>query len=289
MRLRAALTKFIKELENLNYPETTIRGYATDIKQFIEFLQDFNVEDISTVSPKHAELFIERLESENYAPRSISRKINALKLFDNFLYGQGLINDHFANELKHPEQEQRELRILSSDELAKLREVVVNDLKYRAIIETLLQTGMGISELAGLTIDDVVLVPGPKFGEVHIRNRTGQRVVPINNAMEKVLEEYLEIRPESESRALFVTKNGKPLLERNIRRKLKEYFKKAGINNVMVNDLRNTFIANQLMKGVSIGRVAYLVGYKNISSLNKFVKALGDKIKTPDYGVIEEV
>ena len=47
--------------------------------------------------------------------------------------------------------------------------------------------------------------------------------------------------------------------------------------------------ARQLVKGVSIGRVAYLVGYKNISSLNKFVKALGDKIKTPDYGVIEEV
>ncbi len=289
MRLSSALTKFVKELENSNYPETTIRGYTTDIKQFIEFLQDFKVEDISMISSKHANLFVEDLSSEDYAPRSISRKINALKLFDNFLYEQGLINEHFSDELKHPEQDQRELRILSSGELQKLREVIVGDVKYKAIIETLLQTGMGTSELAGLTIDDVVLVPGPKFGEVHVRNRSGRRIIPINNAMEKVIEEYLSVRPESESRALFITKNGKALHERNMRRKIKEYFKKAGISDVMVNDLRNTFIANQLMKGVSIGRVAYLVGYKNISSLNKFVKALGDKIKIPDFGEIEEV
>lgn len=281
--------KFAEYLKNSSYPESTRRGYQVDIKQFVTFLQDKRLRKLNELKPHHLINFLLQLQAKGYAPRSISHKINALKIFYRFLVQKKLAPNNLAQGLKHPKTKIKEPRILSKEEYHSLRIAAQGDLCYIAMIETLLQTGLRISELANLKLKDVTLVSGPKFGHIRVPERKGERTIPINNAMEKTLAEYLAKRPRGKSEHVFLTKTGRPIPVRNIRRRLGKFFKKAGLSRVMVNDLRNTFIAHQLIKELSVERVAYLVGYKNLSSLNKFMSALKDQIMVAQEETIEEL
>ncbi|MCA9392317.1 tyrosine-type recombinase/integrase [candidate division WWE3 bacterium] len=289
MKIEKLKEKFSDYMNDSEYPESTVKGYLVDVDQFVDYLKLKGFKLVKEVELSDVQNYIEELHASNYAPRSIARKINALKVLFSYLENKKVIAEDFVKDIKHPKLVDALPRVLDDKELSRLREAVAEDEKYSAILETLLQTGMKIGELAKLKMEDVELVAGPKFGEVRVVEKEGERVIPINNAMEAVIENYIESRPNNSSDFVFVTRNGKKIPERNIRRKLQEYFKKAGITNVMVNDLRNTFVAHQLMKGMSIGRVAYLVGYKNLSSMNKFVKILEGKIHPEDEWTIEEV
>lgn len=289
MKLEKIEDQFLDFIDSSGYPESTIKGYRADVLQFINLLIEQNIEKIQDVSLETINNYLDYLNQQGYALRSISRKINAIKLLFRYLEDSGRVPDNFVKDIHHPKFEDKEPRILSDEELIRLREVIENDLRNQAITETLLQTGMKIGELANLKLENIRLNPGPKFGEVVVEERTGSRKIPINNAMEAVMEKYLEQRPFSLSQRVFVTKNGRPIPERNIRRKIQEYFAKAGMSNVMVNDLRNTFIAHQLMKGLTIGRVSYLAGYKNLSSMNKFIQVLEGRYDIEQETGIEEV
>lgn len=289
MKIDKVKEKFRGFMEDSDYPETTTKGYLVDVDQFCAYFTENKFVEIKDVDLKDVQAYIEELHASNYAPRSIARKINALKVLFSYLENKKVINEDFVKDIKHPKLVDALPRVLDDKELSRLRAVVAEDGKYSAILETLLQTGMKIGELAKLKMNDIELVAGPKFGEVRVVEKNDVRKIPINNAMEAVIENYIASRPSNASDFVFVTRNGKKIPERNIRRKLQEYFKKAGITNVMVNDLRNTFVAQQLLKGMSIGRVAYLVGYKNLSSMNKFAKILKGQIHPEDEDTIEEV
>jgi len=97
------------------------------------------------------------------------------------------------------------------------------------------------------------------------------RKVPVNKSAKKAIDEYINIRPETEDDTLYVTKNGRPLLVRNIRTTIDKAFEKAGIKNAKVNDLRNTFIAHHLANGVSLVTVSKLVGHKRLSTTEKYL------------------
>jgi site-specific recombinase XerD len=279
MKLDAVLDSYVGFLWESHYPETTTRGYIADIRHFVAYLNGQGVLSVDRVTARFVHQYIEYLQSDGYALRTVSHKINAIKVFFRYLFDQGLINDNFTTDIQHPKQDDKPPRILSPEELAKLREVVAEDILYKAIVETLLQTGMKIGEAAKLQLEHLVLPGGQALGEVMIYDRKKSRKVPINVVLKETLLRYIKERPQTESQSVFIAKNSQPISERNIRRTLQEYFKIAGITNIMVNDLRNSFIAHQLVKGVSVGRVAYLVGFTNIISIGKYIKALGENYK----------
>jgi len=120
-----------------------------------------------------------------------------------------------------------------------------------------------------------ILVPQTKDGidflYIKASGSHPSRKVPINKSAKKAIDEYINIRPETEEDTLYVTKNGRPLLVRNIRTTIDKAFEKAGIKNAKVNDLRNTFIAHHLANGVSLVTVSKLVGHKRLSTTEKYL------------------
>ena len=155
-----------------------------------------------------------------------------------------------------------------------------------AIVELFLQTGLRIGELAALTVEDV------REGELHIAAQEGhgERSVPLNRAAREAISRYLEIRGPSTSslpssgqagqaktKALFITKTGRPLLIRNIRTAIDRYFRLAGIEEAKVNDLRHTFIAHHLMGGTPITTLSKLVGHKRLSTTEKYLELVKGK------------
>lgn len=152
-----------------------------------------------------------------------------------------------------------------------------------AIVELLLQTGIRISELANIHLEDV------NKNELVIRpaENNPARTIPLNKSAAAAAQNYLAVRPAAKDPHLFVTKTGRPLLVRNIRTAIDRYFDHAGVKNVKVNDLRHTFMAHQLSAGVDPEYLAKTVGHKRLSSTSKYLDFIKSSVSTLSSRLVE--
>ena len=159
-------------------------------------------------------------------------------------------------------------------EYRALRDATRGDPRTYAMVEVLLQTGLTISELAELKLEDIQLEKESGNLFVPKKNNKDSRNIPLNKAVIESVKKYMESeRPEIEgAKYLFITKTGNHLLVRNIRSTIDRYFKLAGVENARVHDLRHTFIANHLTNGVSILHLSKIAGHKRISTTEKYLQ-----------------
>ena len=270
-KLREAHKDFIEHLRSKKRTTSTVLAYGKDIEQLIEFLEELKKAHVTEVKAEDIRSFLAKLQNKGYTPKSLSRKLNSTKTFFRFLKVQELITDDPASLVDHPKFETKPPRILSPIEYRALRDAARDDARIAAIIEILLQTGIRIGELANIRTDDVFVPQNGKEGNLFIRpqeNRT-ERTVPMNKAAETALKRYLELRPKTPNKALFVTKTGRPLLVRNIRTAIDRYYKKAGITGAKVNDLRHTWVAHHLSSGASLVLISKVAGHKRLSTTER--------------------
>lgn len=275
--LRELQSKFAEELKEKGRSNSTIIAYTKDIEQLVDFLATKDILETSKVTTQDLKDFKAKLQEDSYTNKSISRKINSIRTFYKFLLEKGATEENIASNLEHPKFETTPPRILSEIEYRALRDVSRDDKRLYSIVELLLQTGIRIGELTRIDLSDLEIEDNsnPKTLTIKAFASHPSRVIPLNNSAVEAIKIYLEIRPETESDALFITKTGNPLLVRNIRTSIDRAFKKAGIKDAKVNDLRNTFIAHHLSKGTSLVAVSKLVGHKRISTTEKYLNLLG--------------
>ena len=263
------ISEFVSFLNTQHKSTYTIVAYRKDLTQLAEFLarsQKVEAQEASTVD---IESFLRELEEKHYTPKSVARKLNAIKGFFRWLRQRKIIEGDPALAVPHPKYEMAAPRVLSVLEYRALRDAARGDLRTAAIIEILLQTGMRISELANLNLDDI------KKNEVKVAGRT----VPLNTAARHAIDDYLKVRYPTQSPHLFVTKTGRPLLVRNIRAVIERCFAQSGIEEATVNDLRNTFIVQQLARGVDLLTISRIVGHKRLSTTERYLSLLSEQKK----------
>ena len=275
--LRDAHQQFIGHLKGRNRASATILAYGKDIEQLVSYLSELGQENPQEITTEDLQAFMNKLAKEGYTTKSISRKTNSTKTFFKYLKSVNLITEDPARSLEHPKFVNKPPRILSELEYRALRDAARGDARIFAIIELFLQTGIRIGELAKLTIDDVVLEgPAPTL---HIKPAEGavERTIPLNKPAVDAVKKYLEVRPKTQNKALFVTKTGKPLLIRNIRTAIDRYFRLAGIKEAKVNDLRHTWIAHHLESGTSLLLISKLAGHKRVSTTERYLQFIQGK------------
>lgn len=274
IKLDIAHKNFVDHLKDEGKSESTLIAYSKDIEQLADHLLKEGIDLVSEIDLGHLEDFMKKLEKNEYTPKSISRKTNATKTFFKFLHGIGHIKDNVAEFLKHPRIEVKAPRILSKLEYRALRDAARDDFRSYAMIEVLIQTGVTISELSEIKLEDLK-ISGEK-GELFIpkKNNKEARTIPLNKAVIDAINKYVEgERPNVEgSEYLFITKTGNPILVRNIRSTINRYFRLAGVENAKVNDLRHTFVAHHLQKGVSILHISKVAGHKRISTTERYLE-----------------
>lgn len=272
MELKDHLDKFVEFLQSGKKASATVIAYKKDIDQTLEYLKKIGRSNIKDVTTEDLNNFLALLHTQNYTPKSVSRKINSIKTFYRFLVLHKYTDNNVSAAISHPKFDSKAPRILSRMEYRAVRDAARADPRIAAVVELLLQTGMRIGELASLTIqsvsDNFIKIPAI---EGHL-----ERDVPLNKAAKTALDGYLSVRPKVQSNALFITKTGRPLLIRNIRTAIDRYFKIAGISGAKVNDLRHTFIAHHLAAGTSPILVSKLVGHKRISTTEKYLEFIKD-------------
>lgn len=282
--LTTARKQFIDFLKEKSRSSSTILAYGKDVEQLVEYLKSQGVEQPKLATPELLQSFMQKLANESYTPKSISRKTNSTKTFFKFLKSIDLTDKDPAVSLTHPIFETKPPRILSPMEYRALRDAARGDTRMSAIIELLLQSGIRIGELAKVTINDISLES--ENPNIHVKDEEGsvERTVPLTKPPVEAIKKYLEIRPKTQSKALFITKTGRPLLVRNIRTAIDRYFRLAGIKGAKVNDLRHTWVTHQLSSGISLSVISKLAGHKRVSTTEKYLqyvpaRTAEDKIK----------
>lgn len=276
---------FVDFLKKNKKATATIVAYSKDIQQLTEFLKTKKITELSQIDSLSLEDFKNHLLKNEYTPKSVSRKTNSLKTFFRFTKSEGLLELNPAASITHPKYQTAAPRIFTRMEYRALRDTCREDIRIAAIVELMLQTGIGIGEVANLETQDL------QNDKLLIRayESHSKRVVPLNKAALQALKRYQDIRPQSRSKAFFITKTGRPLLTRNIRTAIDRYFRLAGIENAKVNDLRHTFIAHHLASGTSPLIMSQLVGHKRLSTTEKYLDLIKGQSSTPSNVKLEEL
>jgi len=290
IKLKAAHKNFVGHLGGEGKSQATLTAYSKDIEQLNSYLENEGVILVSEIQLEQLQNFMKGLAEKEYTSKSISRKTNATRTFFRFLHKMGHIDSNVADMLKHPKVEIKEPRILSKIEYRALRDAARNDVRSYAMIETLLQTGVTISELASVELNHFAITDEVGILTIPKRNSKDTRTIPVNKALSDALKNYIEnARPKiEESIHVFITKTGKPLLVRNIRSTISRYFRVAGVENAKVNDLRHTFVAHHLSNGVSILHLSKIAGHKRLSTTEKYLKYIerAENTEKAELGVL---
>lgn len=266
--IKNLLPKFIESLKIKGRSPATVLAYRSDLAQLVEFLIKKEKVMPTQVRPDDLDSFRDTLLADKYTPKSVSRKLNAVKTFFRWMIAENVISGDPSASVAHPKIENALPKFLSQLEYRALRDVVRQDTRIAAIIELILQTGLRISEVANLKTADV------KDDSLRVESYATQpeRTIPLNKPSQEVLNLYMNIRPKSDSPYVFISKNGKPLAVRNIRASISRFMQKAELPSYSVNDLRTTFIVENLKAGVDLVLLSQVSGHKRLSTTERYLE-----------------
>lgn len=272
--IKNLIPEFIKSLSDKGRSPSTIIAYRADLEQFVDFAEKKQKPYPQSIGTDLITAYRDLLLADKYTTKTVSRKLNAIKTFFKFLVEQGYISTNPAQEVAHPKMEPSKPKFLSKLEYRALRDTVRDDIRTAAIVELILQTGLRISEVANLKLANV------KDNEIKVEAYASQpeRTIPLNKRAKEALDNYLKKeRPKADSPYFFISKNGKPLAIRNIRSTINRYIQKAEMPSYTINDLRTTFIVENLKAGVNLVLLSQIAGYKRLSTTESYLELAGIK------------
>jgi len=232
--------------------------------------------------------YMSLLNEKQYSKSTIARKLATLRSFYKFLVKRNKITSSPVMAIRTPKQEKKLPRFLEYEEVKKLLETPPLDhwlgVRDRAMMETLYSTGMRVSELVSLNMDDVDFL-----GEVvHIRGKgKKERIAPISSSTLQMIQRYIEFRNKRaqsnsnfETKVLFVNKHGRRLSTRSVRRKMDKYLKMAGLDpSISPHTLRHSFATHMLNNGADLRSVQELLGHQSLSTTQIYTHLTTRKLK----------
>ena len=260
--------------------ENTFLAYQRDLKQFLSYLHDRG-QSVESCTRKDLKHFVKKMRQDSLAARSVSRKISTLKLFFDF------VSDRFAMQNKadlliFPKIEQGLPLYLTDNELYDLLSAAQQDssakgVRNKVIVHVLYATGMRVSELANLRLEQLHFDTG--FIRVWGKGNK-ERMVPLPQATLELLQYYLDaayrkLQPKKEildkERYLFPTFIGgrmQPITRQSIWNIIKHLLKVAGIQkNVSPHTLRHSLATHLLKNGANIRAIQLLLGHEKINTV----------------------
>jgi integrase/recombinase XerC len=231
--------------------------------------------------------FLNYLAGHDYSKATVARKLATLRSFYKFCVKRGHIASNPVSAIRTPKQEKRLPKFLSNDEVKSLLGAPDDSgllgARDRAMLETLYSTGIRVSELVGLNIDDVDFL-----GEALTVRGKGrkERITPIGPTALSAIRKYIELRQRDnrsgafDQQAMFVNKHGQRLSTRSVRRKLDKYLAQQGLDlSISPHTLRHTFATHMLNAGADLRSVQELLGHQSISTTQIYTHLTTNRLK----------
>jgi integrase/recombinase XerD len=272
------------------YSTNTLAAYQNDLSQFVGYLQSKPrpVSGWAAVSKSHIVDYIMYMKDREYASSSVARKLAAVKSFFHFLMREGHLQDDPTATLDSPRLRKRLPKTLTRKEVVRLLDAPAkNDdaksLRDRALLETLYATGMRVTELVSLSLNDANLASGSV--RVLHGKRQKERIIPLHPQAIGALDAYLQrgrihLVKDPKEQALFVNFQGKPLTRQGLWLIIKHYVEEAGIAKAVTpHTLRHSFATHLLTGGAKLPDVQKLLGHANVSTTQIYTHLTGDELR----------
>jgi len=272
---------FIEELIRREYSYHTIKSYKTDLVEFSAFLEKTGKRGFNEIERYDIRMFMGELLSYGYKRSSVARKLSSIKSFFKFLVRNKILKRNPSLSIKTPKTGKPIPSFLSEEEMEKIIDSIPGktelDLRNRTIIELLYGTGMRASELTNLNLSDVYL--DERLIKVYGKGKK-ERILPLGRKAYEWLKKYInEIRGFGKG-ALFLSKSGKRLIERDLQRIVKRYISMVAILRQMSpHTLRHTFATHLLNRGANLRAVQELLGHESLSTTQIYTHMSIEKLK----------
>ena len=248
----------------------TSSNYARDIGALIDYLVRIGVSDWKRVDSQHVRVFAARCHAGGLGPRSVQRRLSALRGYFGYLTREGVVNSNPAVDIRAPKAARRLPGTLDVDQINQLLEIPSGDalsLRDRAIMELFYSSGLRLAELVGLAITDVDLADRT----VRVLGKGAKtRIVPVGRKACEALRVWLRQRAALagiEETALFVGRNGARLKPRAIQLRIAHWARRAGLPaRVYPHLFRHSFATHLLESSKDLRGVQELLGHADIST-----------------------
>ncbi|MEG0771534.1 MAG: tyrosine-type recombinase/integrase [Clostridia bacterium] len=261
----------------------TIESYLRDIKIFNDFLLKKQFKTITEIDHNCILEYIEFLKSLSKADTTILRNVAAIKSYFTFIYLRGKVNLNPTDNIKLSKKVKSISGILSEDEISRLLKAPDTTnrkgIRDSAMLEILYATGIRVSELINLNLENVNL----SAGFIVSKGET-DRIIPIHNEAIKALNNYIQnsrsLLNIEKNNALFLNLNGKRISRQGFCKLLKKYAVDANISkDVNPYIIRHSFATHLIQNGASLKDVSEMLGHSYSSTINIYAHLINDNVK----------
>ncbi len=276
---------FLEFLQNdKKLSDNTLQSYRRDILQFEKFL-DANDINFSKATEENIEDYLKELQKEGKKTSTASRSLATIRSFYQYLLRTKKVKEDPTVSIQSPKIEKRVPSVLTSEEVELLldqpKDVDLKGTRDKAMLEFAYATGMKVTEIIDLNIDDV------NFDENTVLCSNGKkaRIIPLGTLAEKALKEYVEdARPimvkDEANKALFVNVNGDRLTRQGFWKIVKYYKEQAHIEkDITPHVLRHSFATHLLQNGADLKSIQAMLGHSDISSTQIYAQFQTPELK----------
>ncbi len=275
--MRKELSQFLSSLKHeKNASPHTIASYQRDLLQLASYLEErkVNLKEIDNIVLRG---FLARLQEKKNKKSTVARKLAAIRSFLQFCMKRKWVEDNPAKVVATPKQEKHVPSFLSEDEMAEFLDLPDSrqplDLRDMCVLELLYATGIRVSELVGINLEDV------DFTERLIRIRgkgKKERLVPFGKKAEDSLSAYIRariqlIKGEVDVDAMFLNYRGERLTARSVERIVDKYIRITALRRkISPHSLRHSFASHLLSRGADLRVIQELLGHESLATTQKY-------------------
>jgi integrase/recombinase XerD len=267
--------------------ENTILAYSRDLKSYIDYLEGAGTVDVLQVKREQVTDYIFQKKKAGLSARSICRSLSAIKMFHRFLIREGLAQHDPTSLVDTPKLWKNVPEVLSQVEVEAMIKATAGpkgqQIRDRAILEVFYASGLRVSELAGLRVDQI------NFDVGYVRcigKGRKERIIPLGKTARQAIEDYCaqvrgKLLKRTLSSDLFLSRLGKKMSRQSIWKVIKFYARKANIKKtIKPHTLRHTFATHLLEHGADLRSVQEMLGHADISTTQIYTHVDRERLKT---------
>ena len=269
--MKIIIDEFIDSLKARQASENTVASYERDVLQFNNYFENKG-KKIFDLTREDMQEYIDYLISLGRSNSTVSRSTASIKNLYRYLINKNLVEENIAENIDAPKVDRKEPMILTSKEIEMLLEQPdLSELKGqrdKAMLEILYATGIRVTELISLRLEDVNL----SSGYIKVKKKNVERHIPLGNLSLKCLKEYInKVRPllirTEEEKTLFINTNGQKMTRQGYWKILKQYKEQAKIDKeITPHTIRHSFAVHMLENGAEVKTVQELLGHTDVAS-----------------------
>lgn len=279
--------EFLQKMsETKKTSDNTIQAYKRDLMKFADYCEKIGVDEINEVTVDVVSGFKDHLTNTGLSVTSSSRTLSAVRSMFCILVSDGYTDSNPAKEVHNDKAAKSKTNILSSKEIELLMAqpdlTDAKGIRDKAILELLYATGIKVSELISLNVEDLNI----QIQFLRVGSEDKERFIPLYKLVLKSLQNYINssrkvLLTSPNEKALFVNCDGERMTRQGLWKIIKLYAAKAKIKtDITPHTLRHSFAAHLLQNGADIHDIQEILGHSDISSTQRYAEFLKEKVKS---------